>query len=94
MDGRALRHACRKSFCFPHGRNYFDANAGLPELIAQNIDEYVSKAVDLATDKEKLRTIRKGLREKFAASPVMDQERFTRNMETAYREMRGKVVAS
>ncbi len=62
-------------------------NAGLPELIAQNIDEYISITVDLATDLKKLHKLREGLREKFAASPVMDQKKFARNMETAYREI-------
>lgn len=69
-------------------------NAGLPELIAQNTDEYISKAVDLATDKEKLHRTRQGLRERFAASPVMDQERFARNMEHAFREMWKKWVSN
>lgn len=31
--------------------------------------------------------LRHGLREKFAASPAMNYERFARNMEIAYREM-------
>lgn len=62
-------------------------NAGLPELIAQNLDEYVALAVDLATDQEKLRATRHNLRERVAASPVMDQKRFARSMEDAYRQM-------
>jgi predicted O-linked N-acetylglucosamine transferase (SPINDLY family) len=59
----------------------------MPELIANNIDEYISIAVDLAQDKDKLCKTRDGLRDRFAASPVMDQEKFTRNMEAAFREM-------
>ncbi len=62
-------------------------NAGLSELIAKDTDEYVSIAVDLAKNHEKLRKLRKGLREKLAASPVMDQEKFVRNMENAFRGM-------
>ncbi len=62
-------------------------NAGLPELIAENVDEYVSKTVALATDHQKLRSLRKGLREKFFASPVMDETKFACNMENAFREM-------
>ena len=63
------------------------SNAGQPEQIAKNVDEYVSLAVDLAQDKNRLRSLRHNLRDKVAASPLMDQETFTRNMEAAYREM-------
>jgi predicted O-linked N-acetylglucosamine transferase (SPINDLY family) len=62
-------------------------NAGLPELIAKNIDDYVKIATTLATDKERLRGLRHHLREKVAKSPLMDQKQFARNMEAAYREM-------
>ena len=68
-------------------------NAGLPELIAQNIDDYIKIAADLANDRDKLKKLRDGLRDKVAASPVMDQKRFARNMETAYREMWKKWVS-
>lgn len=67
-------------------------NTGIPELIAQAKEEYIKIAVDLAQDNEKLRMVRKGLRQRFAASPVMDQEKFARNMETAYRAMWTKWV--
>ncbi len=63
------------------------SNAGLSDLIAENIDDYVSFAVELAKDQDKLRKLREGLRERFAASPVMDQKKFARNMENAFRDM-------
>lgn len=63
------------------------ANAGLPELIAQDTDQYISLAVNIAKNPKKLRALRHGLRERFAASPAMDQSRFARNMEATYREM-------
>jgi protein O-GlcNAc transferase len=63
------------------------SNAGLPELIAKALDEYVGLAVDLAQDKDWLRSLRHNLRDRVAASPLMNQQAFTRNMETAYREM-------
>ena len=69
-------------------------NAGIPELITKGIDEYISLAVDLAQDKNRLRTLRHNLRDRVAASPLMDQETFTRNMEAAYREMWRKWCAS
>lgn len=62
-------------------------NADLKEWIADDIEGYIERAVDLANNKEKLKELRKGLREKFAASPAMDKEDFTRNMEDAFRQM-------
>lgn len=62
-------------------------NAGLPELIAKNRDEYIEIAVDLATNREKLKDMRHNLRERFAKSPCMDQEAFARDMEDSYRGM-------
>ena len=62
-------------------------NAGMPELIAYDVDEYVEKAAALATDREKLRTLRHGLRDRVAHSPVMNQAVFARHIERAYREM-------
>lgn len=62
-------------------------NVGLSDLIAQNVDEYISIATSLALNLDKLHGIRSGLREKMTTSPLMDQKRFAQNMETAYREM-------
>lgn len=62
-------------------------NAGLGELVASTEDEYVNIASALALDVTRLDTMRAGLREQFAASPLMDVPRFTRHMEQAYREM-------
>jgi len=69
-------------------------NTGMPEYITKSMDEYVTKAVNLAQDREKLRNIRRGLRNRFAKSPVMDQKSFSKNMEDAYREMWKKWVSS
>lgn len=69
-------------------------NAGLPELIANNEDEYIKIAVDLANDRDRLKKMRNGLRDRVKASPLMDQERFALNMEAAYREMWRKWCAS
>jgi protein O-GlcNAc transferase len=63
------------------------SNVGLLELIAQNTDEYVTIATDLAQDRNRLKAIRQNLRDRFAASPAMDKERFSRNMDAAYRLM-------
>ena len=62
-------------------------NAGLPELIAQTPDEYVSIASTLANDWARLKKLRQNLRDKVSSSPLMNQETFARNIEAAYREM-------
>ena len=69
------------------------SNAGLQELVAGNREEYIKIAVDLATDRARLKTLRHDLREKVSASPLMNQQSFTRNMENAYREMWRKYCA-
>jgi protein O-GlcNAc transferase len=60
---------------------------GLPELIAQSPEEYVSIAVGLAGDFARLAELRRTLRERMRASPLMDAPRFARNIEAAYRQM-------
>ncbi len=62
-------------------------NIGLPELIAQSDKEYVSTAVGLATDLPRLGELRRTLRPRMQASPLMDAPRFARNVEAAYRQM-------
>lgn len=62
-------------------------NAGLQDLIAENTDEYISIAVNLAKDKNRLKTIRHKLRDRFSACPAMNQESFAQDMEDAYRKM-------
>lgn len=62
-------------------------NVGLKELVAGDKSEYVKLAVDLASDQSRLKNIRQNLREKVAASPMMNREAFTRHLEDAYRHM-------
>jgi len=68
-------------------------NAGFPEWIADNWQEYIDKAVDLASDPEKLANIRATLRAKVAASPIIDGERFGAHLSKAFREMWKQRVA-
>jgi protein O-GlcNAc transferase len=63
------------------------ANLGLDELIAQTPAEYVTIANRLAGDRDRLRELRRGLRDRMSKSPLMDAETFTRNLERAYRRM-------
>ncbi len=60
---------------------------GLPELAAQDEAAYVDKAVALASDPERLGHLRAGLQDRFAKSPLRDEEGFTRELESAFRDM-------
>ena len=60
---------------------------GHPEWIATSEEEYVEKAVALASDPQKLSTIRQNLRAEMEASPLMDQKGFVREPERAYQAM-------
>ena len=57
------------------------------EWIAYSEQEYVNKVVALATDTEKLTTIRSSLRKEMEASPLMDHKGFVRELEGAYQAM-------
>ena len=63
------------------------ANVGHSEWIAATEDEYVEKAVGLAADLQKLSFIRASLRGEMRVSPLMDEIRYVREVEAAYREM-------
>jgi predicted O-linked N-acetylglucosamine transferase (SPINDLY family) len=67
---------------------------GLPELAANTTQEYADLAVALAQDGGRLASLRRGLRERMAASPMMDAPRFTRHLEDAYRAMWAQHVAA
>lgn len=60
---------------------------GIGELLAETRDDYVNTVVDLATDVTRLVQLRQNLRQKMAASPLMDQHRFVTALETEYRLM-------
>jgi protein O-GlcNAc transferase len=58
-------------------------NAGLSDWIADNPEDYVSKAVAFTRDLSSLATLRQGLRERVQHSPLMDAPRFARHLEAA-----------
>jgi protein O-GlcNAc transferase len=62
-------------------------NAGLPDWIAADADDYVARAVSHAGDLQRLAALRKGLRQQVLASPLFDAPRFARHFETALRGM-------
>ena len=51
-------------------------NLGLPQLVAHNDEEFVRIAAGYAKDQASLVELRKGLRERFRHSPVMDGKKF------------------
>jgi predicted O-linked N-acetylglucosamine transferase (SPINDLY family) len=62
-------------------------NLGLTELIANTPEEYISIAVKLANDSQRLSHLRLSLRNRLQASPLMNADRFARGVEQAYRTM-------
>jgi protein O-GlcNAc transferase len=63
------------------------SNLGLPELIAYTADEYLNIAIALAADLPRLESLRKGMRPRMTASPLMDAVAFARDVEAAFRQM-------
>lgn len=70
------------------------ANAGLSELSAPTVDAYVDLASRLALDADWLKTIRRDLRPRFAASPHMDHQLLADDVGEAWREMWRRWVAT
>lgn len=62
-------------------------NAGLPDWVATDKDDYVTRAISHAGNLQKLASLRAGLREQVLASPIFDSSRFARNFEAALRGM-------
>jgi protein O-GlcNAc transferase len=60
---------------------------GLPEWIASTPDDYVRLAVEFARDEAVLVRLRHSLRQRMRESPLMDEPRFARDIESAYRRM-------
>ncbi|MHB8814880.1 MAG: tetratricopeptide repeat protein [Steroidobacteraceae bacterium] len=65
---------------------------GLTELAADTDDGFVSAALALANNLQRLASLRKELRSRLESSPLMNGQRFAANVEAAYREiLRSKV---
>ena len=62
-------------------------NAGLPEWIAADADDYVARAVAHAADLDRLASLRSRLRQQMLASPIFDSARFANHFATALRGM-------
>jgi predicted O-linked N-acetylglucosamine transferase (SPINDLY family) len=60
---------------------------GLREWIVSSPEDYVNRVVAAAADVEALRGLRATLRSRMRGSPLMDEPRFARDVENAYRRM-------
>jgi predicted O-linked N-acetylglucosamine transferase (SPINDLY family) len=58
---------------------------GMEDMIAHNPDAYLAAAVALARDFARISALRAGMRDRIAASRLMDAKSFTHNLEQAYR---------
>ncbi len=63
------------------------ATLGLNDWIASSAEDYVERAVAFARAPDKLADLRASLRERMRVSPLMNEERFTRNVEAIYRRL-------
>ena len=63
------------------------SNLGLADLVAFDVDDYVEIARKLAVDLPRLREFRGNLRDRMQTSPLMNEPRFARHIEAAYRDM-------
>ena len=62
-------------------------NVGLKECVAQTEDEYITKAITLASDLPKLVELRAALRNRMLNSSLCDGKRITHDLEAVYRDM-------
>ncbi|KAE8671657.1 putative UDP-N-acetylglucosamine--peptide N-acetylglucosaminyltransferase SPINDLY [Hibiscus syriacus] len=63
------------------------SKVGLQHLIAQNEDEYVQLALQLASDVAALQNLRMSLRDLMSKSPICDGQNFISGLEATYRNM-------
>ena len=59
----------------------------LPELITHSEKEYVSLAIEIANNPDKLKKIKEKLINNLSTAPLFDTKRFTTNLETAYKNI-------
>jgi predicted O-linked N-acetylglucosamine transferase (SPINDLY family) len=62
-------------------------NVGLPHLIANSQPDYLQIATGIASDIPWLQTVRATLRPAMRGSPLMDPQRFTQDVEAAFKKM-------
>lgn len=75
-----------QTFASRHSQSHL-TTIGLPELVAKDYDDYVARAVDLASDIERLRSLRARLRSQMANSPACDGEKFAKGFTNLMRSI-------
>jgi predicted O-linked N-acetylglucosamine transferase (SPINDLY family) len=60
---------------------------GAPELIASSVDDYIERAVALATDANARESLRKKIAQQRAVSPLFDVQRFVRDLENLWQSI-------
>ena len=73
-----------QTFASRHSLSHL-TNVGVPELVADDLPDYVSKAVELANDVPRLTGLRSGLRERMAKSALCDGEKVATDFTSAMR---------
>ena len=63
------------------------SNVNLNDLVGNSEASYIKIAIDLANDRNRLAELRKNLRQRMLASPLMDDVGFARDVESHYREL-------
>ena len=63
------------------------SNLNLADLATKSPDQFVERAAQLAADLPRLSELRRTLRDRMRASPLMNAPQFTRDVESAYRQM-------
>jgi len=59
----------------------------MPELIADDSEDFVAIASDLARDVPRLSKLRAGMRERLETTPLRDEAGFAREIEATYRDL-------
>ena len=75
-----------ETFASRHSLSHL-SNVGLTETIAHDLNEYVEVALSLAGDVPRLAMLRAGLRQRMAASPLCDGQRFAANLMRVLRDV-------
>ena len=75
-----------KTFASRHSISHL-SNVGLTETISCHLDEYVSLAISWARDEAKRTSLRRGLRDRMARSPLCDGERFATHLTAILRRI-------
>lgn len=75
-----------ETFAARHSTSHL-MNAGLDDLVTVKSEDYVRKVLELSADFDALEELRQSMRPKLAVSPILDGNRYTRNLERIFRQL-------